>query len=645
MARSHQFFAFTAAAALCTLAAGCGGDNLTLPDPTAAAQLEAISGMGQVGSVGTLLAEPLVVRVLDSEDRPVPEVRVAFVPGSGAEGSAVEPDTAETDSDGRASVRWALGTATGSQALIAKVVGNTSLTAQFTAVAGAGVAAALEKVSGDGQSAIAGTPLPDSLIVRALDSSGDPVGGVTVRWAATGGGSVSAETSVTRADGRTGVRRTLGPQAGEQGTTAVLDGDGASAVAFTASALTGTAGALRIEVQPPSTARSGAAFTRQPQLQLVDENGNPVQQPGLAVSAAIASGPSGATLTGSTTASTNGTGLAAFTNLGLSGPGGSYTLNFTGPGTSGVTSATIQLSAGEAVKLAMVAQPPASVKSGAVLAPAPSVRLEDATGNGVAVAGVPVTVSLSGGGVLGGTLSVQTGADGHATFNDLTITGDAGERTLLFASNGLQSIQSAAVSVIAVPDPAHSTIVVATSLVANEETPVTVTVRDEHDTPLTNVAVVLEANGSDNTITPASATTGSDGVASFTFKSTRAEPKALGATMDGVAAASVYLAVTPGLADAAHTVADVPGGTRPSYTTIKVETRDAWDNPLTAGGAAITATMAPGSANSWTSPSVADNGDGTYTLTYLAFFTGTDTISIFLDGVPIKGSPFTSEVK
>lgn len=645
MARPLPFPASIAAAALCALAAGCGGDNLTLPDPTAAAQLEAVSGMGQVGSVGTLLAEPLVVRVLDSDDRPVPEVRVAFVPGSGAEGSAVEPDTAETDSDGRASVRWALGTATGSQALIAKVVGNTSLTTQFTAVAGAGVAASLEKVSGDGQSAIAGTPLPDSLIVRALDSSGDPVGGVTVRWAATGGGGVSAGTSVTRADGQTGVRRTLGPQAGEQGTTAVLDGNEATTVSFAATAQTGSAGALRIEVQPPSTAKSGAAFTRQPQLQLVDENGNPVQQQGLAVSAAIASGPAGATLTGSSTASTNGTGLAAFTNLGLSGPGGSYTLNFTGPGTSGVTSAAVQLSAGEAVKLAMVAQPPASAKSGTVLAPAPSVRLEDATGNGVATAGVPVTVSLSGGGVLGGTLSVPTGADGHASFSDLTITGDAGERTLLFASNGLQSIQSSALLLIAVPDPAHSTLDVAASVMTNVATPVTVTVRDEHGTPLANVAVTLDATGAENTITPASATTGSDGVASFTFQSTKAQSKSLRATVGDVTLGPVDLLVTPGPADAAHTVATVPPGERPKVTTMKVETRDAWDNPLTTGGAAISATLTPTSANSWATPSVVDNGDGTYTLSYLAFFVGTDSINILLDGTPIKGSPFTSEVQ
>jgi hypothetical protein len=645
MARSLPFLAPAAAAALCALAAGCGGDDLTLPDLTEAAQLEAVSGMGQVGSVGTLLAEPLVVRVLDSEDRPVPEVRVAFVPGTGADGSAVEPDTAKTDSDGRASVRWALGTAAGDQVLVAKVVGNTSLTTQFTAVAGAGIATALEKVSGDGQSATAGSPLADSLLVRALDGSGAPVGGVMVRWTASGGGSVSAETSVTRADGRTGVRRTLGPRAGEQGTTALLDGNEAAAVSFTATALTGSAGALRIEVQPPSTAKSGAAFTRQPQLQLVDANDNPVQQQGLAVSAAIASGPAGATLTGSTTASTNGTGLAAFTNLGLSGPGGTYTLNFTGPGASGVTSAPIQLSAGEAVKLAMVTQPPASVKSGTVLSPAASVRLEDATGNGVAVAGVPVTVSLSGGGVLGGTLSVQTDVNGRATFSDLTITGDAGNRTLLFASNGLQSIQSSAVTVIAVPDPAHSTLDVAASIMANVATPVTVTVRDERGTPLANVAVTLDATGADNTITPASATTGSDGVASFTFQSTKAQSKSLRATMGDVTLGPVDLLVTPGPADAAHTVATVPPGERPKYTTMKVETRDAWDNPLTTGGAAVSATLTPASANSWATPSVIDNGDGTYTLSYLAFFPGTDTINIFLDGTPIKGCPFTSEVQ
>ena len=63
---SRTPFLFLASAVFCALCSACGGDNLSLPDLTSPARLEAVSGTGQAGSIGTLLAEPLVVRVLDS---------------------------------------------------------------------------------------------------------------------------------------------------------------------------------------------------------------------------------------------------------------------------------------------------------------------------------------------------------------------------------------------------------------------------------------------------------------------------------------------------------------------------------------------------------------------------------------------------
>ena len=53
------------------LLAACGSDDLVLPDQTEPARIQIVSGTNQAGSVGTMLAEPLVVRVTDARDRPV----------------------------------------------------------------------------------------------------------------------------------------------------------------------------------------------------------------------------------------------------------------------------------------------------------------------------------------------------------------------------------------------------------------------------------------------------------------------------------------------------------------------------------------------------------------------------------------------
>src|SRR5687768_10354942 len=80
------------------LLAACGGDDLVLPDQTEPAHIEIVSGTNQAGSIGTMLAEPLVVRVTDSRERPVGNREVVFQVLAG-EGGSVTPDTALTDSD------------------------------------------------------------------------------------------------------------------------------------------------------------------------------------------------------------------------------------------------------------------------------------------------------------------------------------------------------------------------------------------------------------------------------------------------------------------------------------------------------------------------------------------------------------------
>ena len=626
-------------------AAACSGSDLVLPDQTEPAHIEVVAGTNQAGAVGTMLQEPLVVRVTDVQDRPVAERRVAFLLGSGADGGTLEPDTSLTDSDGRATVRWVLGSSQGTQQVQAKVVSAVPLSTTFTATASAGVAARLEAVRGDGQTATAGSELPDSVVVRTLDAAGRPVGGIMVEWTVTGGGSVSAAATVSGPDGMTGVRRTLGPAAGAQATVATVDGVEGSPVTFAATAAVGDAGRLAIEVQPPTSAQSGLPFSRQPQVQLVDANGNEVARQGLAVTASVFSGPGGATLVGSRTASTNGQGLAVFSDLGISGGPGSYRLNFAGTAVEGATSATIVLSAGAASALKIVTQPSGSVAPGQPFPTQPAVQLVDASGNVVAKPNVAVTAGIeSGGGTLGGTATVSTDNSGVARFTDLSIAGSPGVRRLIFASSGLASVTSSPVELRPSVDAARSSIDAPATAGAGQEVQVVVTLRDPNGNPVPGVAVSLAATGGPATIAPASATSSASGEAAFTFSSNELGGRTLTATAGDVSIGPATIQVVAGPPVASQSTAEVPDGRRFRETRITVQSRDAFGNPVPTGGATVQAAVADG-ANEGAQLSVSDLGDGTYLLLYFPLFGGDDHIEIQLNGAPIAGSPFRSRVR
>src|SRR2546429_950101 len=96
------------------------------------------------------------------------------------------------------------------------------------------------------------------------------------------------------------------------------------------------------------------------------------------VTAAIASG--GGTLGGTLTATTNGSGVASFTNLAITGPAGDRTLSFSATGLTAATSGTITITAGTATQLSITTQPPTTAQSGVAFAPPPVGQLRGARG-------------------------------------------------------------------------------------------------------------------------------------------------------------------------------------------------------------------------------------------------------------------------
>jgi hypothetical protein len=192
------------------------------------------------------------------------------------------------------------------------------------------VAAGLLKLAGDGQTALPGAAVPESIVVRVVDEDGAGVPGMSIGWnVVSGGGTVLPATGASDQEGRLAARWVLGT-AGANSVNVTAAGFG---VTFTATATSNPppASRLAIVIQPPD-AQSGVAFSPQPVIQLQDAQGAPISQAGVAVTAVLDSGPLFAALNGARTAVTGANGRAVFTNLGITGPVGDYYLGFTAVG-------------------------------------------------------------------------------------------------------------------------------------------------------------------------------------------------------------------------------------------------------------------------------------------------------------------------
>jgi hypothetical protein len=222
-----------AAAAL--VAAGCGSD-LTLPSSTVDGVQLTLQGDRQTGSVGEALPNPVVALVKTDTGDPLINRRVAFIT-SGAAGDRFDQDTVITDSQGRATNRWVLGTTPGDYTATARVVADAdsapTLPLQATAVAGP--PDTLRAIGPTNQPGRRGQPVAQPLAVRVLDRFGNPVGGAEVVWAADpDDGSVSPSTARTAADGSASAEWTLGDRVGTQKATATVAGATGSPLLFTA---------------------------------------------------------------------------------------------------------------------------------------------------------------------------------------------------------------------------------------------------------------------------------------------------------------------------------------------------------------------------------------------------------------------------
>ena len=242
----------------------------------APARLVIVSGGGQTATAGSALPQPLVVEVQAADNLPVAGAMVLFRPMSS--GCSVASATATTDGNGRASTSLTLGPAVGAHQFEAA----TPSVAPVTTVAMATPAppALIQVVSGNVQAGRAGTVLPLPFVAKVTNRFGAPVAGVSVAWTvAPGGGTPSAATSTTAADGTTSITFTVGADVKAQSVTASVQGitGPGSSVVFTVVVIPGPPGEIYVT---SGSGQHGAAGSQLPNVlvaTVTDANGNPLQ--------------------------------------------------------------------------------------------------------------------------------------------------------------------------------------------------------------------------------------------------------------------------------------------------------------------------------------------------------------------------------
>ncbi|MBD3387031.1 T9SS type A sorting domain-containing protein [candidate division KSB1 bacterium] len=142
-----------------------------------------------LGAANRELPDPVIVKVLDEEDKGVPGIAVNFTIESGDGYFAPEQQNATsvtTDKEGLSRARWVLGSADQIQKISAAVIYNNAHLINspkaFQAVAIETRAKMIELVSENEFNGQAGKALQDSLVVRILDEFGQPLKNHPVRF-------------------------------------------------------------------------------------------------------------------------------------------------------------------------------------------------------------------------------------------------------------------------------------------------------------------------------------------------------------------------------------------------------------------------------------------------------------------------------
>jgi protocatechuate 3,4-dioxygenase beta subunit len=482
------------------------------------------TGNNQTQTVRQTLPLPLVVRVTDKFGNPVAGIAVTWAINQG--GGALLATFATTDSTGRATAIWTLGSTTGSQ-LATLSVPSLPLVV-FSATATPGALDTLAIVAGNNQSGTVSTALGTPLIVRVVDASGNPEVGASVIFAVvSGGGTVNPAIVATDVNGRATANWTIGSFAGAQTATASA---GAKSVTFVATGAAAGGGGGGGGVLTPAqivlvsgngqTGNVGAQLGANVVVKVVDASGIPVA--GTTISWAVAAGNAGGSVS-PVSSPTDGNGQASTIWL-LGSKIGLQTLTASTPAFPAVPSyqliATASLGSSGAILINSgntQTGPTGTLLPGRLLA-----KVVDQNNNAVVGARVTWTVATGGGSLTqtaGAGITNALGVDSASW----TLGSTVGTQTATASVSGVGSITFTATATTVGGTAATIRIISGNGQVGRSAqaltNPLVVEVRDASGNVLSGISVTFRqaATNPDGFTSPSPNTTGGDGRTSVTW--------------------------------------------------------------------------------------------------------------------------------
>jgi adhesin/invasin len=501
----------------------------------------------------------------------------------------------------------------------------------------AGQPAKISVVSGDGQTGTVGQPLGQPIVVAVTDPENRPVEGIEVAFVVPAGATIAPnDTVVTGADGRATVTYTLSTSSGDQIVEARAKPVVASSsltTTFTAKAMPEAAAALVLAGGDGQRGEVSTALADSLAVRAVDPFGN-----GVAGVEVVWEADGGSVSAGSVTTGTDGRSAVQRT---LGDQPGSYGTTATASGLTGSpVSFTATAIAAPSPALVLVTQPSPTASAGVPLAQQPVLQLQDPTGAPLNRADVPVTVGIAnGGGSLGGGTSARSDANGRVQFEDLSIRGEPGTRTLIFAAEGFSPATSSSIVVAPGPPSPEQSSATVPNGAAGTATSISIHLQDEFGTPVEGAAgsIAVAVTGA-NEVSSVPATDQGNGSYSATYNPTHTGLDVVDVLVGGSRLHESPFAsfVVPGPASPATTTAVF---TRTGAIFVRVDvvvtTRDAQGNLVGKGGDLVE--IHRNEANLGALP---DNGDGTYSGGFFVF-EPVGSVGITLNGQPIAGSPFS----
>ena len=352
--------------------------------------------------------------------------------------------------------------------------------------------------------AVAGAAIAPAVQVTTQDPQGNTItsftGDVTIAlYTNSHGGTLSGRTTVPAVAGVATFNDLSIDKAGSgytlQATSASLS---TPSTAFTISPA--AAAKLAFTVQPSAT-QAGATITPAVRVIARDAFGNTATGFTGNVTLAIATNPSGGTLSGTIPVAA-AAGVASFNDLSIDTPGTGYTLTATSGTLTQATSNAFNITAGPpppATHLAFGVQP-SNTQVGVAITPAVTVTALDASGNTVPsfTGAISLALGNAGGATLSGNGPVNA-VNGVATFANLTIDKVGTGYTLTATSGTLTQATSNSFNITAAPPPTGDLTVTAATTGQSLPSSYTVTVDGGQSR-------IIGANGGSTTYTGLSAT-------------------------------------------------------------------------------------------------------------------------------------------